>query len=92
MERLDAVSHFERQLIGVKWAWNGTFAFEVQPDGKNSGRGLTWKTVRPYTIGFNFPDGNHGTIVFERNLGRAEINEITNSGKKNPMTLFRAKE
>jgi len=88
----DTVAEFERQLMGVKWTWNGAFTFEFQPDGKSSGRGLTWKTVRPYTIEYKFPDSNHGTIVFERNISRAAIDEITSSGKKNPMTLFRVKD
>lgn len=84
-----SATKFEQRLIGTKWAWNGTFHVEFQAEGKSAGKGLTWKTVKPYTIGYSFPDGNHGTILFERALDKAAINEITSSGTKNPMTLYR---
>jgi hypothetical protein len=48
--------------------------------------------VRPDVIEYKYSDGNHGTIVFEHNMSRAAINEVSPSGKKNPMTLYRAKE
>jgi hypothetical protein len=55
-----------------------------EADGSTPGRSFTWKTVKPYTIEYNYPDGNHGTIVFERPLNRGAINEIaTNWDKEN---------
>jgi len=88
----DTIAGFEHRLIGTKWTWNGTFPIEFEPNGKSTGKGLTWKTTKPYTIEYSFPDANHGTIVFERSIAKATINEVTNSGKKNPMSLFRIKE
>jgi hypothetical protein len=84
---------FERKLYGVTWTWNGAWHFSFQEDGSNPGIGFNqWKIVKPYTIEYSFGDGNHGTIIFERSMQRAAINEINPEGKKNPMTLYRIKD
>jgi hypothetical protein len=88
---IDSVQEFERKFTALKWAWNGAFGMNFKPDG-TADRGLTWKSVKPFTIEYKYPDGNHGTIVFERNLSRAAIYETTPSGKKGTLALIRAKD
>ncbi len=86
----DSIEEFEKRFTAVKWTWNNAWGVTFNSNG-TADRGLTWKSVKPYTIEYKYPDGNHGTIVFERNLSKAVINEINTSGKKNPLTLYRAK-
>lgn len=89
----DTPGEFERRLIGTTWMWSGAFRFSFAAEGKTSGdRKFTWKTVKPFTIEYQFGDGYHGTIVFERGLTRAAINEITPDGKKKTLNMPRAKE
>ena len=89
----DTPGEFERRLIGTTWMWSNAFKFTFAAEGKTSGeRKFTWKTVKPFTIEYQFGDGYHGSIVFERGLTRAAINEITPDGKKKTLNMPRAKE
>jgi len=91
-EGVESAADFERRLVGIKWMWNGGFEVEFRADGTGTAFGLKWKTVRPYTVTYTFSNGNHGTVVFERNLSRAAAEEVNNGGKKYSLTLTRAKE
>jgi hypothetical protein len=87
----DTTAGFERRMEGIKWKWNNGREITFSPD-KTGGGDMTWKTLAPYTIEYQYPNGNHGTIVFERSLSRAAINEILPNGKKATLPLTRAKE
>ena len=87
------VAEFEQRLFGINWLWKGEGSkFSFAPDGRAPGADFTWKTVEPYTIEYRFPNGNYGTIIFERGLTRAAIKEIHPDGKKFNLVLSRAKD
>ena len=87
----DAQADFERRLVGTKWNWSG-FHFTFEAGGQTSGdRHFTWKTVKPNTIAYEFKDGYHGTIVFERGLTKAKIDETKPDGGKAAPLLTRDK-
>ena len=87
----DANADFERRLIGTKWSWSG-FHFAFEAGGTTSGdRHFTWKTTRPNTIEYQYSNGFHGTIVFERNLTKAMMNSYKPDDTKESPTLVRDK-
>ena len=89
----DTVGEFERRLVGTTWLWNDSFKFKFEAEGRSSGdRNFIWKTTKPFTLEYQFGDGYHGEIVFERGLTRGKINDITPAGKKQTLPLTRAKE
>ncbi|MCX8496381.1 MAG: hypothetical protein ORN51_09380 [Akkermansiaceae bacterium] len=87
-----AASEFKRRLFKTKWAWNNDLKFTFERDGSTPGRGFKWKIVKPYIIEYNYPDGNHGTIVFERGMKRAVINETRSKGDKITLPLIRVRD
>ena len=94
---MGSAAEFEHRLIGTKWTWDSNFPLTFQADGTTTGPNpdwrLKWKSVKPYTIEYSFPNGNHGTIEFERGMTRAAIMEIKESGEKHPtMMLIREKK
>jgi hypothetical protein len=86
-----AVADFEKRLAGTKWNWSG-FHFAFEAGGKSSGdRHFTWKTVKPNTITYEYADGFHGTIVFERGLTHATLDAKKPDGTKETPSLTRDK-
>ena len=86
-----AAADFERRLAGTKWSWSG-FKFAFEAGGKTSGdRNFAWQTVKPNTISYQYRDGYHGTIVFERGLAQAKIDGKTPAGEKESPNLVRVK-
>lgn len=101
-EELDTVSdgaaasgdipEFEKRLVGLKWVWNGSFNMSFEWGGKTEGRQFNWKSTAPYKVEYRFPEGNYGTISFERNLKRGTIKETTPDGKLRTLKIERMKE
>ena len=102
---LDAVSNaptantnadFEDRLIGSKWQWKDSFQFTFPRRGEattSSGEKCTWKTLQAYTIEYRFQkNGNHGTIVFDRELTQGTIHETAEHGIQRSMPLIRLKD
>ena len=89
---VDTAVEFERRLFKTKWAWNNDLKFTFEPDGSTPGRGFKWKTVQPYTIEYNYSDGNHGTIVFARGMQHAVITETDSQGTNTTLTLVRVRD
>jgi hypothetical protein len=87
----DTIAEFERKLTGIKWNWNNEWDVTFKPDGTTGGT-MAWESIKPYTINYRFPNGSHGTIVFERDLGHGTITDTTPEGKQAVKTLYRRKE
>ena len=91
-----SAAEFERGLAGTKWVWDGSFPVTFEGDGTTSGENayqrLKWKSVKAFTLEYIFPNGNHGTIEFERGMDRATIAEIQAGGEKHSAALVRVKK
>jgi len=88
---VDGIAEFEKKFVGLKWVWNGSYNMSFEWGGKTEGRQFSWKSVAPYRIEYRFPEGNFGTIAFDRNLTRGTIKETTPDNKTRTLKIERMK-
>lgn len=87
----DSVAEFEKRFVGLKWVWNGSYNMSFEWGGKTEGRHFSWKSIGPYKVEYRFPEGNHGTITFNRNLTNGTIKETTPDSKTRTLKIERMK-